>query len=609
MPKNIAEIQEVIESYVHKISDKILDEEVLLAGIGLKNKLNLIAGDESNLDVSNFNFSNKNQSLIRVDVIKLADISRLLPNPSDTDSKLYDFVFKTFAELQRRHLLGLRYGLRGSTSLFGMSVSLPYSDRDFIIPAMQKSFGSFLKDWKNYVPAIDVNIPEADLQIILENIQANISCADPKIEDIAALLEQEKNISLLYQTYSPSHWTSVVASKDIIIFADRWSKSIQTDKGIDICQYSSQKDVVAHLKQLHEESFHKHISTREKDARIKKDYKQISHIPLSLQKADNCGWSSGAKTIIYSNAILAFYQYFSERLDHDSALLKAQDCAKQLYHYWAHDYDRIQALREALGQPDDQIDLTLIAKILLQSENKTAPYRKKITKMIQERSIINDEIKGHAKNALLKDIKTTLEDDRTQTSEQAQQYLSYYLSKGGTKKADAFIKEEDSKLTEFINLCSKLNIMHLAKAKVLTPNHFEALSKAWDDELLDDVCMKALENKLIQMDLKYDNTFGLEQLFYTSRQQLQDLIDVQNVIGQDDGLEMKFALASIGSVQILDLRITPLALDDINAKLKEDEDVLSDYRSVKTFMDAYHEKLDPQPATSTSALLSRKKKH
>jgi len=365
--------------------------------------------------------------------------------------------------------------------------------------------------------------------------------------------------------------------------------------------------VVDHLKQLHKESFHKNISTREKDQRIKTDYKQISHIPLSLQKADNCGWSSGAKTIIYSNAILAFDQYFRKHTNHDSTLLKAQDCAKQIYHYWAHDYDRIQALMDVLEQPDEQIDLTLIAKILLQSENKTAPYRKKITEMIQRRNIINDEIKRDAKKVFLENIKVTLEEDRTHNSSQAPKYLSYYLSKGGTKKADAFIKKEDSKLNKFIDLCCDLKMLHLAKAEVLTPNHFEALSRARDNQLLNDVCRRALENKYIQDDLKYDESFDVEQIIDTPRQQLQDLIEVKNIIGQDFDLEYTLAEADIGPVELLDWRITPLVLDALNAKLTKDKDFSINHQSVKAFVETYHEKFESQVIFPRAVPESRKK--
>jgi len=183
MPTHRAETQDAIEEYARKLSGKksLNDEGVLSAGFELRTKLNQIAEDESNLDYSNFSFSNEEQSPILVEAIKLADISRLLPNPSDTDSRLYNLIFKTFAELQKRHLLGLRYGLRGSTSLFGMEVLLPGSFRDFITPAMKKSFGSFVRDWKSYVPAKKMNIPEKDLQIILDNIQASILCVDPNI--------------------------------------------------------------------------------------------------------------------------------------------------------------------------------------------------------------------------------------------------------------------------------------------------------------------------------------------------------------------------------------------------------------------------------------------
>lgn len=602
------EISNAIIKYLNKIGNKsMVDNDVTLAGQQLQETLNHISSVEEDLDYTSCKFLTPKGYPLRVEAIKIASITSLLPAPEPTDSKLYSFIYDTFSAFQERHLLALRFGLRGRTTINEMEMILQFSCREFIIHSMQDSFGNFLEHWSDYLSGNDFQMSDIDLQSILKEVHNNILCADPDIEEIATQLSQGKSFSLLYETNFPKHWTSIVASKEMVIFADRWSNSIQTSKGIDICEHSSQDDVIPQLKQFHNESFQSAISTDEKDMRIKDNHPLISHIPLSLQKSDNCGWSSGAKTIIYSNMILASYQHFHKHLSHDDSLLKAQEMAKKLYHYWAHDFDRVNALKKAIAKPEKQIDLLLIACILLQSEHKTAPYRKKITQLIKDKNIITVEIREAAEKLLLGNIQTTLKNDRTSVNSGAHKYLSLYLGKGGTKEADAFIKEEDEKYTQFITLCRKHKLMNLARKKVITFSDFSTLKEASERNLITEFTNSVLERKMVQDELEF-GFIRLDSIFNAPQQQLKNLIHIFNAFEQDETLKSSFESASIDTATLLELKISPAALEEIKLNLKSEPNFLRNQNAVASLAQAYHDKLDPQIEASSSKRHSVKKR-
>lgn len=457
-----------------------------------------------------------------VDRIKIAQIHSILPEPIDSDSSIYKDFYAALSELQTRHLLGLRFGLRGDTSLHRMLLFIPGSEREFIIQSMQDSFRAFAQRSEEYLNPDEFGISKEALTQIMDTILKNLMQTDPDATAIDPIISSGDNFSLMYHTFG--HWTSVVASKNTIIFADRASESIAEPKQITICEMpnaANHSDVVHLLNTLRDESYFHPVPTREHTQSIERNYKHLAYIPLSLQKADNCGWSSGAKTIIYSNSILCFQQYFEAAgLEKSDALNKAIDCSKILYHKWAHDFDRVESLHSYINfhkqntNPTITPDLIELGKILLQSEQKSAPYRVEITKLINESGLISDEIKAQARASLLDNIRTTLKNDRTSSDKYAKKYLSLYLGEGGTRAADEFIltvererirKKEDitAALTKARFLGPTIAKLLVGQAK-LTASDFQELtpdqrghleSKDMHELLSNDLILEKLETR------------------------------------------------------------------------------------------------------------------
>lgn len=454
---------------------------------------------------------------LNFEYIKADKIQCLLPEPTQADSALYKDFYATLNELQKRHLLAHQFGLRGTTSLNGIDLFLPSSSSEFMVHSMQDSFNTFYDIRERYLDPAEFGIAQEDLSNILRDIQTNLKLTDPKSELIDSIISKGHHFSLMYFTTDPSHWTSIVASNNTIIFSDRSSDSILKPIGITICEMPHAPNHAKILQQLllfREQSNLKPTRTSTHAQNIENHYTLLAKIPLSLQKADNCGWTSGAKTIIYSNAILCFQEYFENAgLNKNEALTRALDCSRILYHKWAHDFDRVESLRSYIEYHKNNTnalilpDLIELGKILLQSEQKTAPYRIAITKLINEFGLITDEIKLQAYHSLLNDIQITL-DDRLQSNEYAEEYLDLYLSSEGTMVADQFILnneiervENEKIIFEAVNKATPIGIsrrlaIKLFENNVQSASDFLKLTVDPDDYLnINAICDSIMDNK------------------------------------------------------------------------------------------------------------------
>lgn len=541
-------------------------ENALKMGITIKDHFNdlsdIYTGTLADCIPPNLNF----------EYIKADKIPFLLPEPIEADSTLYKLFYATLNELQKRHLMAHQFGLRGTTKLNGIALLLPYSHSEFMVHSMQDSFNAFYMNRERYLDPNEFGITKEDLSLILHDLQTNLMLSDPKNESIDSIISKGNHFSLMYHTTYPSHLTSIVASNDTIIFADRWSESILKPKGITICEMPKAPNHAELLQQLHlfkEQADLNPISTSTHAQNIEKNYTLLAKIPLSLQKADNCGWASGAKTIIYSNAILCFQKHFENAgLNKKEALTRAIDCSRILYHKWAHDFDRVESLRSYIEyhkhntNPLISPDLIELGKILLQSEQKTAPYRIAITKLINESGLITDQIKSQAYHSLLRDIQITLEDDRIRSSEQAEEYLALYLSSEGTLAADQFILNKE--------------IERVENEKII----FEAVKKAIYIGFSRSVAIKLFENNV-------QSASDFLKLPVVPEDYLNINAICDSIIDNKDYLDnIRYDIIKI--TDLITLRVTPEQLDHIMAIVDKTPDRTFNQSDLESIIQEWH---------------------
>ncbi|MFO1257819.1 MAG: hypothetical protein U1E78_05355 [Gammaproteobacteria bacterium] len=517
------------------------------------------------------------------EIVKKDKLYSLIPSPTPADSELYHQLYQLLNELQQGHETGIKFGLRGHAVSHGLSLLIPYSCRELMIKNLQDSFEKFSKlDFSE--SCIDFSMNLDDLNRNLAEINFNIQNAALKSKTISEI--PSNKLSMMFHV--TGHWVSIVGSADYIIHGDRFSGSILDPKGLSIFRAPSNEtneystDYAKKLLEISDGG----MTVESLNRKLSHDLSLVKFIPLTLQKSDNCGWTSGSKTIMYSNAILVFDRYFkAQGIPEADAMERALDCSKKLYHLWT-DFDRVQSLQSYLNLSNP--DPVIVAKIYLQSKDKARNYRKEIKRIIDDSRIITEEILKEARDQMLKNIKVSLKTHRTDTSEHSKSYLELYL-KSGTSAADALIYNYEKERCDNEKLIENIIRHQLFPRETLSVIKDQLIStyKAFNEQVRIKLDARRCEVQKVFSNAHIATIIaseGIDQFYNMSEDEIVRLSEISNTLIEDDMFLLFFeGFLEQNELKLMDFAKASKGTEDIKeilAMYRENDEIFDDNDSI-----------------------------